>query len=81
MNNPVWVVTDVLPQKDYTLLLQFADGSKKIYNARPLLEKPIYTKLKAPAFFLRAKAQYGTVVWDDDIDIAPEYLYEHSRYC
>ncbi len=28
--------------------------------------------------FLTAKADCGTVVWDDDIDIAPEHLYESS---
>lgn len=39
MKNPVWVVCDVKPNEDYTLLLTFADGEKKIYNARPLLEK------------------------------------------
>lgn len=79
MNTPVWVVKEVQPQKDYTLLLTFADGTKKVYNARPLLEKAIYSQLKNLAFFLRAKAECGTVVWNDDIDIAPEHLYEYSK--
>lgn len=79
MKNPVWVVTDVQPQEDYTLLLTFADGTKKLYNARPLLDKAIYTQLKSLSFFLSAKAECGTVVWDDDIDIAPEHLYECSQ--
>lgn len=79
MKNPVWVVKEVQPKEDYTLLLTFADGEKKVYNARPLLEKNIYYKLKNLAFFLCAKVEYGTVVWDDDIDIAPEHLYECSK--
>lgn len=78
MQNPVWVVTAVLPKEDYTLLLTFADGTKKIYDARPLLVKAIYSPLKNLAFFLCAKADCGTVVWNDDIDIAPEHLYECS---
>ena len=78
MKNPVWVVKEVQPKADYTLLLTFADGSKKVYNARPLLNKSIYSSLNNPAFFLRAKAECGTVVWNDDIDIAPEHLYECS---
>lgn len=82
MKTPVWVVKDVQPQEDYTLLLTFADGAKKIYDARPLLDKAIYARLKSTAFFLSAKAECGTVVWgenDDDIDIAPEHLYECGR--
>ncbi len=79
MNTPAWVVKEVQPQKDYTLLITFADGAKKIYNARPLLDKSIYAQLKNPAFFLMAKAYCGTVVWNDDIDIAPEHLYEYSE--
>lgn len=79
MKNPVWVVMDVQPQEDYTLLLTFADGTKKIYNARPLLDKAIYAQFKSLAFFLSAKAECGTVVWNDDIDIAPEHLYECSQ--
>ena len=31
------------------------------------------------SFFLCAKAECGTVVWDDDVDIAPEHLYECSK--
>ena len=79
MNTTAWVVKEVQPQKDYTLLITFADGAKKLYNARPLLDKPIYAKLKSLAFFLKAKADCGTVVWNDDIDIAPEHLYECSQ--
>ncbi len=79
MKTPAWVVTDVQPKEDYTMLITFADGTRKIYNARPLLEKAIYSQLKSLAFFLGARAECGTVVWNDDIDIAPEHLYEYSK--
>lgn len=79
MKDPVWVVKEVRPQEDYTLLLTFAYGVKKVYNARPLLEKNVYHKLNNLAFFLCAKADCGTVVWNDDLDIAPEHLYECSE--
>lgn len=78
MNLPEWVVKDVHPKDDYTLLLTFADGEKKVYDARPLLKKAIYAQLKSLPFFLSAKAECGTVVWSDDVDIAPEHLYECS---
>lgn len=78
MKNPVWVVTEVKAKEDYTLLITFTGGEQRIYNARPLLEKPIYSPLKSLEFFLRAKADCGTVIWNDDVDIAPEHLYECS---
>ncbi len=63
-------------KKDYTLIITFADNKKRIYNALPLLKKSIYFPLKNIAFFLKAKVFCGTVVWNNDIDIAPEHLYE-----
>ncbi len=76
MKTPCWVVTEVRPSEDYTLYLTFADGSKKVYDARPLLDKAIYSRLRDLSFFLSARAECGTVVWGDDVDIAPEHLYE-----
>ena len=51
MNTPVWVVKEVQPRKDYTLLITFADGAKKVYDARPLLDKAIYAQLNSLNFF------------------------------
>lgn len=79
MKNPAWVVKEVTAKEDYTLLITFIGGEQRIYNARPLLEKAIYSPLKNLAFFLGAKADCGTVIWNDDVDIAPEHLYECSR--
>lgn len=65
-----------MPRKDFTLTVTFQDGSVKVFDARPLLELPIYERLRNIGFFMRARVECGTVVWDDDIDVAPEYLYE-----
>jgi len=78
MKQPEWIVEDVKAREDYTLLITFSGGIQRIYDARPLLEKPLFAALKSLPFFLRARAAYGTVIWNDDIDIAPEHLYECS---
>ena len=78
MANPVWCVAAVEPREDYSMLLTFENGEKRLYDARPLLSKPICSDLKNIHFFMKAKAMYGTVVWNDDVDIAPEHLYECS---
>lgn len=74
-----WIVTSVKAKSDYTLEITFIDGKRKIYNALPLLDIPIYEPLKNIAFFLKATVAGGTVVWNDDIDLAPEHLYACSK--
>lgn len=76
--NPEWVVKTVRAKEDYTLLLTFEDGSKRIYDAKPLLSKKIFEEFKDVSFFLKAKVDGCSVAWSDDVDIAPEHLYECS---
>ena len=78
MDNPVWVVSKIVPQKDHTLLLTFEDGKKGIYDFKPDLSRPTFRKLQDIDFFMQAKVLYGTVVWPDGSDMAPEHLYEKS---
>ena len=69
MNIPKWVVKDVQATENH---------EKGIFDFLPQLHKPIYEKLKNIDFFSTAHVEDGTVVWDDETDIAPEYLYENS---
>lgn len=79
MNNiPMWVVTKVEPTPDYKLILNFSDGSTRIFDFNPLLDTKIFEPLKNPVLFSKAKIECGTVVWNDDLDISPEHLYENS---
>ena len=73
-----WVVKTVKVLDDYRLLLTFADGKRGIYDAKPLLERKIYAALKSPEFFSRVRVDGDSVIWNDDVDIAPELLYERS---
>lgn len=77
-DNPICAVKTVKLNKNYTMLLTFSNGENRIYNAAPLLEKGIFSMLKNLDFFLGAKVDGDTVVWSDDVDIAPEHLYKHS---
>jgi len=76
MNTPNWVVTEAIPQKDYSLQVSFADGTRKTVDVKVLLDKVIYSPLKNLHLFMQAKVECGTVVWTEDIDIAPEWLYK-----
>lgn len=78
MGNPAWTVKKVIPRKDYTLLITFEDGKSGVYDFRPDLSRSIFKKQQNIDFFMQAKVLYGTVVWPDDSDIAPEHLYEKA---
>lgn len=78
MKEPCWIVKDVKPNDDFTLLITFSGGERKVFDCKPLLSRAVFAPLHNPAFFMLAKASCGTVIWNDDVDIAPEHLYERS---
>ena len=57
------------------LHLQVVKGE---FIALPLLEKEIYAPLRNLNFFMKARVEGDSVVWNDEIDVAPEHLYEYS---
>jgi len=60
---------------DYKLFLKFETGENKIFDFKPKLDMPVFRKLKNEKMFNMARVEYGTVVWDENTDIAPERLY------
>ena len=79
MPNPEWTVNALEFRGDYVLRLWFEDGSVKDFDCAALLDDRVYSPLRSMSFFHQAQALYGTVRWSDEIDIAPEYLYEHGK--
>lgn len=75
---PKWIVKTVEPLDDYKLLLTFEYGEKKVYDMKPLLSYKVFEPLKNKSIFNLAHTDGCTVVWNDDIDIDPESLFEES---
>lgn len=71
-------VVRVEAKPDYTLLLEFENGEKRLFNMMPLMDKKPFVQLKGSPLFTKAAVDYGTVVWPGNIDIAPETLYDRS---
>lgn len=74
-----WFVEAVSPRRDYSLIIDFANGERRIYDARELLTDKSFAPLRSIDFFMLAHRSGHSVVWNDDIDISPEYLFENSR--
>jgi hypothetical protein len=72
------VVTRVVPREDYSLELWFNTGDHRLFDARPYLNRGVFTRLQDFALFKQAFVALGTVCWPGNIDIAPETLYDRS---
>lgn len=73
-----WTVKKVEPLEEYRLLITFEGNVKKVFDMKPYLEYPLYSPLKSIPVFSTAHTNGETVVWNNEIDIAPETLYEKS---
>jgi hypothetical protein len=67
---------------DYRLWLQFKTGEEKIYDLKPELKFPCFKPLADKSLFADVWIDGGTVAWGDiekdNIDIAPENLFEYG---
>ncbi len=72
-------VTAVEVLDDYELRITFEGEEKRQFDAKPYLNKGVFTRLKDKALFKLAYVQWDTVCWPGELDIAPETLYVKSR--
>jgi len=63
---------------DFTLDLEFNDGSIRHFDAKPYLEIGIFRELKNLDYFKNIRLAFGTVQWQNRQDFAPETLYIES---
>lgn len=76
---PAIRVSGVRPLDNYKLLLCFNNGEAKIFDFSPLLNEPTFIPLMDKAVFNQVYIDHGITAWNDgNIDISPQYLYEHS---
>ena len=68
-------VTDIEPRDGLKLKVFFNDGLSGVLDFSSLLTGAIFSALKDQGKFASATVRYGTIVWDGDIDMAPEYLH------
>lgn len=64
---------------DYKILLTFEDKKKKIVDFEKALdgfEGEIFQPLKDIKYFRKFQVAMHTVIWPNEADVAPEYLYD-----
>lgn len=72
-----WGVLKVKCRDNYILEVTFVSGKTKLVDMKPVIaDGGVFEKIKNPSYFRKAHVDRDTVVWDDMLDIAPEYLYD-----
>ena len=71
-------VLTACPVDDTHLRVSFDNGVVGIFDCSPYMKERYWSCLKSPAYFRQVKAEYGTLCWPNDIDIAPEDVWEDS---
>ena len=63
---------------DYKILFTFENGEKKIVNFEDMLWGEAFETLKDKNLFKQFKVnkEYGTIVWPNGADVAPDGMYE-----
>ena len=76
---PVFGIESVQPAENFQLTIRFSNGEQRRFDARKMIEEPIFEPLKHVKLFMQAHTDGVAVLWNEDLDVAPEYLYENSE--
>ncbi len=71
-------VSKVVALDDFRLDLTFSDGSRGVADLSHDLDGPL-SALRDPELWREAHVARGVVVWNDDFDLAPEFLYARAH--
>jgi hypothetical protein len=71
-------ITNVAPQDNYILLMTFENGEQRYLDMKPYLNRGVFKELTNKTMFNTAHVSFDTVAWKNNVDLAPEYLYEKS---
>lgn len=63
----------------YRIRLYFNNGAVRIADLQYSLRGEVFAPLHDIECFKRFAVKFNTIVWENDADFAPEYLYEISE--
>jgi hypothetical protein len=71
-------VVHVVANDDFSLELWFNTGDHRLFDARPYLQRGVFSRLTDVSLFKQAYVALDTVCWPGNLDIAPETLFDRS---
>ncbi|MEP6465825.1 MAG: DUF2442 domain-containing protein [Parafilimonas sp.] len=72
-------VQNVKCKDEKHLIVTFENGEQKAFDMSPYFIYPVFKPLKDRVFFNKAHVLYGTVAWNNEIDIDPDTLYLEGK--
>ncbi len=77
----IWV-SKAKYEGDYRVHVEFNDGRAGIVDLADAIlndSREIFRPLRNPAYFKRFRVAMDTLVWENEADIAPEFLYDNLQ--
>lgn len=77
-----WRLTKVKPLINYTLEVDFIDGTHGFVDMRQLIMSDragVFATLKDKNIFNQAHLEYGAVTWPGEIDLAPDAMHREVK--
>jgi len=75
-------IQSVKPLENFTVHLEFTDGTNREINLEPFLRGKVFESLRNnPKDFraLKVDERMGTIVWENGADIDPDVLYHNLK--
>lgn len=69
----------VRPLDDYELEVVFENGERRIFDAKPYLQRGVFVRLQDRAIFQAARVVAGSVEWPGGLDLSYDTLYLESQ--
>ena len=64
-----------------TLNVEFADGVRGEVRFLPSHLTGVFEPLRDPDFFAQARVENGVATWPEELDLAPDAMYEAVKRC
>ena len=77
-----WRLTKVKPLKDYSLEVEFVDGTHGFVEMGQRITSPkagVFASLSDINLFNQVYLEYGAVTWPNEIDLAPDAMHDEIK--
>ena len=74
-----WDVIEVQSMQHLTLIVRFSDGTSGRIRFMPQHLVGVFEPLKNPQFFAQVYIDHGVVSWPNEIDLAPDAMYQEIK--